>query len=60
MPECEFAMGRIVQGCPVDANAATQGGWWQFQDDGTSYGLDPTNNVYREEWQDIGIPPAGE
>lgn len=52
--ECEFAMGKIVDGCVVGlededgdgtwdlgTEPATRGGWWEFGDDRSTYGLDP-------------------
>lgn len=36
---------------PVRADFYTQGGWWQFQDDGTTYGLDP---AFRNEDGSLG------
>ena len=55
--DCEFAMGKIVEGCLVDledgdgdgtwdlgTEPATRGGWWEFGDDGSSYGVDPSGD----------------
>ncbi|KAL8735185.1 MAG: hypothetical protein Q9166_001061 [cf. Caloplaca sp. 2 TL-2023] len=43
--ECKWVIEKIVlEGCPMGGNTgdASQGGWFQFEDDGTTYGVDPT------------------
>lgn len=44
--ECKWVMEKIVLegGCPWGGNTgeASQGGWFQFEDDGTTFGVDPT------------------
>lgn len=38
--ECEWAFARIIDICHGQ-HLDSRGGWWQFQDDGTTYGIDP-------------------
>lgn len=44
--ECKWAIEKIVLegGCPWGGNSgkASLGGWFQFEDDGSTYGVDPT------------------
>ncbi|KAL8999919.1 MAG: hypothetical protein Q9169_001325 [Polycauliona sp. 2 TL-2023] len=55
--ECKWVMEKIVLegGCPWGGNTgrASQGGWFQFEDDGTTYGVDPTfESVSGRSWSD--------
>ena len=44
--ECKWAIEKIVlRGCPLDGRYS-QGGWFQFEDDGSTYGIDPTHESY--------------
>ncbi|KAI4248216.1 MAG: hypothetical protein L6R42_009372 [Xanthoria sp. 1 TBL-2021] len=45
--ECQWAIEKVVSeggGCPWGGNTgkASQGGWFRFEDDGTTFGVDPT------------------
>ncbi|KAL8660019.1 MAG: hypothetical protein Q9202_006845 [Teloschistes flavicans] len=40
--ECQWVYSHIAQGCH-GVNSYSRGGWFQFQDDGTTYGMDPTD-----------------
>ena len=37
---CVFGINQTIERCEGE-NDDTRGGWWQFDDDGTTYGLDP-------------------
>ncbi|KAL8962712.1 MAG: hypothetical protein Q9183_005114 [Haloplaca sp. 2 TL-2023] len=37
---CTFGITQSIELCQGE-NDDTRGGWWQFEDDGTTYGLDP-------------------
>ncbi|KAL8948491.1 MAG: hypothetical protein Q9222_005323 [Ikaeria aurantiellina] len=40
--ECVWALKHILDACPKGAHQDSQGGWWEFEDDGSTFGLDPT------------------
>ncbi|KAI4091819.1 MAG: hypothetical protein L6R37_007671 [Teloschistes peruensis] len=40
--ECEWVYNHIAQVCH-GADTYSRGGWFQFEDDGTTYGMDPTD-----------------
>ncbi|KAL8709600.1 MAG: hypothetical protein Q9220_005692 [cf. Caloplaca sp. 1 TL-2023] len=40
--ECIWALSHILDACPKGVHQDSQGGWWQFKDDGSTFGLDPT------------------
>ena len=48
---CKWAIERVVtQGCPIGARwNDSQGGWWTWDDDGSSYGVDPTLETTSEK-----------
>ncbi|KAL9584185.1 MAG: hypothetical protein Q9212_002276 [Teloschistes hypoglaucus] len=44
--ECQWVFQKIVQTCHGQ-KTFSRGGWFQFDDDGTTYGLDPQNDGAR-------------
>ncbi|KAL9584601.1 MAG: hypothetical protein Q9203_004601 [Teloschistes exilis] len=42
--ECEWVYNHIAQVCH-GTDTYSRGGWFQFEDDGTTYGMDPTDPV---------------
>ncbi|KAI4199771.1 MAG: hypothetical protein LQ350_004398 [Teloschistes chrysophthalmus] len=40
--ECEWVYNHIAQVCH-GVDTYSRGGWFQFEDDGTTYGMDPTD-----------------
>ncbi len=44
--DCEFALQRVTDICYGTGSneGSTFGGWWKYDDDGTSYGVDPAQS----------------
>ena len=43
--DCLWAMGKVIEGCPKGDYNDTQGGWWEFANDKSTYGMDPSRIV---------------
>ena len=43
--DCTYSMYKVLNGCPKGDYNDTQGGWWEFADDGTTFGMDVQRTV---------------
>lgn len=43
--QCNWAINKVMEQCPKGDYNDTQGGWWEYANDHTTYGVDPARIV---------------